>query len=550
MSLNLKRNFWLIIVFIAVIVACWALGSTRIIAYNFGNGRDIKVKSKNYDNSVDLFDDSVVHEITIGLSQEDYDRMVKTYQETGEKDYVRTYVVIDGVTIPDVGVRLKGNLSLRQTLGGGMGNNPGGMPLQRVNNNDNNIGQPPEMARPRNIEFLANLDFPDNWESLTKEEQDAFMQAHLGERPTSTRKSTSTGEERKNMIMPGVVPSMAGGGGNPPYLLKFDEFVPGQTYENFAEVAIRIGSDASLLAEPTAYAIHKYFGQVVPETAYAVVAAAQNKPSLYVICEHLDEQYVKKYFPQTDGILYKAGNFVGFEYKGDDPSLYLGIFEQKTKVNRDDLAPLIRFLKFVASSTDEEFASQLPQWLDIDSFTTMMALDDLLANNDSFSGMGSNYYLFYDKTNEKFRFLSWDMNLAMGGMGRRRQPNDNEPELNAEEERQRQILEEWLKEGGFNEADDTEVRANMPPGGGFNRGSSRNILKDRFMANEAFAQMYNEKYEVLKQEIFGQEWIVDKINQLASTFTSYNSRHQIVDQTAYNSGVEKIKNFVGTINSQ
>jgi len=550
MSLNIRRHFWLIIIFIAVIVVCWVFGSTRIIAYNFDGGRDIKVKGKNYDNSIYLFDNSVVHEITIGLSQEDYDRMVKTYQETGEKDYFKTYVVIDGVTIPDVGIRLKGNLSLRQTLGGGGGNNPRDIAAPAVNNR--NIDQPPEMVRPRNMGFMANVDFPDNWESMTKEEQDTFMRAHLAEQPTSTTSTVATRDGQKNMMMQngGVFPSMARGGGNPPYLIKFDEFIPGQTYENFAEVAVRVGSDVSLLAEPVALAIHKHFGEIVPEAAYAVATVAHNDPSLYVICEHLDELYVEKYFPQTDGILYKAGNFVGFEYKGDDLSLYSGIYEQKTKVNHDDLAPLIRFLKFVASSTDEEFASQLPEWLDIDSFTTMMALNDLLANNDSFSGMGSNYYLFYDQNSQKFRFLSWDMNLAMGGMGRGGQPNGNKLELSAKEERQWQIMEEWLKEGGFNETNDMAERPNMPPGGDFNRGSSKNILKDRFMANKEFAQMYNEKYETLQQDIFGQEWVLEKIDQLASVFASYNTKHQIVDQAAYNSGVEKIKNFVGTINSQ
>jgi len=44
--------------------------------------------------------------------------------------------------------------------------------------------------------------------------------------------------------------------------------------------------------------------------------------------------------------------------------------------------------------------------------------------------------------------------------------------------------------------------------------------------------------------------VLEKIDQLASVFASYNTKHQIVDQAAYNSGVEKIKNFVGTINSQ
>jgi spore coat protein CotH len=60
-----------------------------------------------------LFDSSEVHSIAVEYDQDDYDAMIDTYLETGEKDWITATVTIDGTTIEDVGLKLKGNSTLR-----------------------------------------------------------------------------------------------------------------------------------------------------------------------------------------------------------------------------------------------------------------------------------------------------------------------------------------------------------------------------------------------------------------------------------------------------
>ena len=72
-----------------------------------------------------LFDSSVVHEVTLSFEQTDYDAMIETLAETGEKEWIEVTVTIDGVTYERAGARLKGNSSLAGLAGGG----PGGLPL-------------------------------------------------------------------------------------------------------------------------------------------------------------------------------------------------------------------------------------------------------------------------------------------------------------------------------------------------------------------------------------------------------------------------------------
>jgi len=60
-----------------------------------------------------VFDASLVHDISVEFDQADYDAMVATFDESGEKEWISASVTIDGTTFEDVGLRLKGNSSLR-----------------------------------------------------------------------------------------------------------------------------------------------------------------------------------------------------------------------------------------------------------------------------------------------------------------------------------------------------------------------------------------------------------------------------------------------------
>jgi len=551
MNIVFRRNYWILAFAGVVCVALLLIGSTRIISYNFEGGSVAKIEGKDYNNETYLFDTQEVHEVEIGLSKEDYETMVTTYQETSEKDYFRTYVTIDGVTIPDVGIRLKGNLTLMQTLGGsgngaggpggpgGGGGAAGGVAVDGARERPQGGMQGGMMQNFGEIDFdtvdleefelPSFMEYPEDWAERTEEEKRESLKALF----ENIQMPGNGGKE--GMPMGGL-----GGasGDNPPYLIKFDEFIDGQTYEGFTEIAIRLGSDESLLGEPVAFALHEAMGQIVPETAYAVVAVADNEDSLYVIAEQPDSKYVEKHFPDEDGVLYKAGNFVGFEYKGDDPTLYSEIYEQKTDKGDGDFSPLIKFLKFVSEASDEEFEDQLSDWLDIDSMVRMMILDDLLQNQDSFNGMGSNYYLFYSKTTGIFTILSWDQNLAMGGMGGMMGgKNDLEEAGQADGVggARQNVMNEWLKEGGFG--------AQEGDGEGRGMGNSSNVLKTRFMANEKFKSFYDQEYERIKNIIFNEGLGAQIVEQFSAPFIEYNKTNGIVDTDKYMEQVESKKGF-------
>ena len=60
----------------------------------------------------------MLHDIAVEVDDAAVAAMIDTYQETGDKDWIEATVTIDGATFEQVGLRLKGNSSLRGVADG------------------------------------------------------------------------------------------------------------------------------------------------------------------------------------------------------------------------------------------------------------------------------------------------------------------------------------------------------------------------------------------------------------------------------------------------
>ena len=460
MNLTLKRHYKLILLFFAIIISILVfLSNTMIIAYTTGNNIDPTTENA-IENDIYLFDNSVFHEIEVNISWDDYTSLIQTYEETSLKEYFKTDIIIDGVLVEDVGIRLKGQLTLQQTFGG-------------------------------------------------------------------------FSEIEKMQL---------------PFLVKFDEYVERQSYQGITELAIRIGSSEALLEEPLALYAYEIGGATVPESAYASVKVSDLNSKYYVICQNIEESYLAKNFNDSEGILYKAGNFVDLTYKGDDQTEYMEDFEQKTQINENDFAQLIEFLEFINKSTDKEFEEELDEWVYVNSLITMMVMEDLTENSDSFSGMNSNYYFYYSSIEKKFIMLPWDLNLAFGammGQGDMQKGGEFENILGGinrtEFEQARNFAGMAIQ--NFNQENFQRVkRENMPEGGVGRNGN--NVLKERFFASEKFSQMYEEKYIEISDAVYCNNLLLEKLETISEAFTNYNVENNLLNQESYDKAVQEMKNYI------
>lgn len=519
MSLTFKRHYRLLFIF-ALFTGSLALviGDERIIAYATSptsqgaaftsTSRIAESNTFSIKNEIALLDESLVHAIQVLISDEAYNQMLTTYKQTGQKEYVQADVIIDGVRINDVGIRLKGNATLRAAIGGGQ---PGFGRQGEAGGQRMGIHPPMEGA-------------PGN------RGQQPFVNAPRNQAP---------GDENLPVPPIGFEPGQAQGGLQPgfapqgmdlddgdhliPYMLKFDKFVLGQTYQGYSLLAIRtagVRSDASLLPEPVTNAMARLVGIPATDTAYTSFQINDEPEKLYVISEVIDTNYLAKYFPGTTGVLYKAELGSSLQYMGENPSAYAQSFTQQTRVNDADLGPLIAFMRFLEEADETRFEAELDDYLDTGSFAAYLALNNLLVNIDSIAGMNNNYYLYYNEIDGRFYILMWDANESLGGLSQGTQTANYD-------------IYYASSQDGFPRPFGTGG-----PGGG------QNTLTQRFLANETFKAYYKNKLELLYQEIFVSGAIFAQINTYSALVQETSTEPGLITAQEYQAAVTSVQSFI------
>ena len=305
---------------------------------------------------------------------------------------------------------------------------------------------------------------------------------------------------RTTRNVPGSIPG--GEGDKLPLMVKFDEFVDGQSYQGYTRLAIRtygIASDEALLHEPVTNAVVRAIGLPATRTAYAGLQMNDAAEELYVLSEVIDESYLARHFANADGVLYKAEVGSNLNYQGEDPSAYDRSFTQQTRVNDADLAPLIAFMRFIDQADDTPFESDLPKYLDVDSFATYLAVSALLVNTDSMIGMNNNYYLYYDEVTGQFTLLMWDANESLS------------------------------KLGGSATFDISLTNIQSGVGGRGGMGGGQNALLTRFMASDRFRALYEEKLRLVYQEAFVGGAMTETVERYSTLIHSVNDERDLVD---------------------
>jgi spore coat protein CotH len=383
-----------------------------------------------------LFDSSVVHTISVSFAQEDYDAMIETYKSSGVKDWIEAAVTVDGTTYQNVGIRLKGNSSIRGLKDGRTGG-PGG-----------NVSA----AVPEGL----------------------------------------------------------------PWLIRLDKNVDGQNHNGITDLAVRSNNWKTSLNEAVSLELLEMAG-LASQKAIAVSFTVNGGDAvLRLATENPEDVWMAEHFSSC-GALYKAESTGDYSYRGDDPDAYAEVFDQEAGKDNADLTPLIQFLDFINSADDATFGNTLAQRLDIRSFATYLAMEELIGNFDDIDGPGNNSYLYYDPTTGSFTVVPWDHNLAFGGMG-----------------------------GGDSRgaAGDVPGEAQGPQGGAHGPQGKSNILAQRFHANAEFEALYQERLTELKTQLYASEAAADVLDKWVTLLKTQAS--DLVDATTIDTEAAKISAYFST----
>ena len=311
-----------------------------------------------------------------------------------------------------------------------------------------------------------------------------------------------------------------------PWLVKMDKFVDGQDHKGLEEFVIRSNNTSTSLNEAVALELLDLAGLASQDAIATAFSINGSDAVLRLVVEHLDDEWMKENF-DSSGALYKAESTGDYSYRGDDPNAYEDVFDQEAGKDNADLRPLIAFLKFINESDDTLFESDLPKLLDVDSFASYLAMQDLLNNFDDIDGPGNNSYLYYDTVIEQFTIVPWDYNLAFGTLGGGGAGGGFGGGMGG---MPGQFPDgEFTPPDGFTPPSPGQLPNGQPPigggvgaGGGFGGGmggapgefptdggapggfgGGSNILVQRFLATEQWSALYDHKLVSLRQSLYG-----------------------------------------------
>jgi hypothetical protein len=182
--------------------------------------------------------------------------------------------------------------------------------------------------------------------------------------------------------------------------------------------------DPTLMREDMSYAIFREAGVPASRTAYAEMTF--NVPGLhesapggfYVLIENVNKQFLKRVLPPGTGLLMKPeGVRGGISSLGNNWAAYVASYRPDREATPHEQQRVMEFANLVSQSDTRLFHEKIGSYLDVDAFLRFIAVNVIIQNNDSYLSGNHNYFVYLDPKDDKFRFIPWDMDLAMAGRG-------------------------------------------------------------------------------------------------------------------------------------
>ncbi|APO46039.1 spore coat protein CotH [Paenibacillus xylanexedens] len=391
--------------FIGVAVLCTAM-LTACSSTNEGNGEsesnstekeqtttDNQSKTENTAQTVgyaDQINKTEVMSISIDVDEEAWKKMLDT---ATEEQYISANITINGTTIENVGIRPKGNSSLRQVAGDDT--------TDRYSFKikfDEYVKDQTWMGLDK---LVVNNMISDN--SYMKEYLSYDIMSYIGvDAPLFAFSDISVNGETWGLYL--AVEDIDSG-----YLARAKNDV-GELYKPNNDDNMGPGGMGGPEGNPFAQG----YGDMQPPNEGMAPPDGASPPDMNSGtgedgANTLPEAGMKG--NRGPGGMDGSGNGVSLVYTDDESSSYSAIFDNaETKTTEEDHQRVIESLKNLSTGTE------LEKYVDVDEVLRYFAAHTVVVNMDSYtSGMGHNYYLY--ENDGQISMLPWDYNMAFGGFG-------------------------------------------------------------------------------------------------------------------------------------
>jgi spore coat protein H len=181
-------------------------------------------------------------------------------------------------------------------------------------------------------------------------------------------------------------------------------------------------TDAGWMNEVLAYRLYRDAGALAPRTTYAQVYVTVEGQSekqylgLYSVSENVDDNFFDARFDTKKGAIFKPSTQELFTDWGTDWEVYNQSYDPKTDLTDAQKRRVMALGRLVSRATDEEFAEQIGDYVDLDDFARYFAVLVWLANHDSLLQNGQNFYTYLHPDTHRMHFIAWDQDFSFGNV--------------------------------------------------------------------------------------------------------------------------------------
>lgn len=210
-----------------------------------------------------------------------------------------------------------------------------------------------------------------------------------------------------------------GGGNKKSIKLKFNEFVSGQKLDGLKKINLNNNfNDPTLMREKLFLDMLQRNGVPAPKCAYARVYLNGVYWGLYTMVDHVDKVFLLTHFNDKTGNLYKGDKDPGLPCADlsfhQDPWEYRNCYTRETNEISDDWSDLEELIYVINHAPLSNYSDALNPILNASSFINAWAANIAFVNVDSYVETGHNYYIYHNPRNDKFEWITWDVNEAFG----------------------------------------------------------------------------------------------------------------------------------------
>lgn len=207
-------------------------------------------------------------------------------------------------------------------------------------------------------------------------------------------------------------------GTKPGLRVDFNLYTRDQTLLGLTSVVLRNNTqDPSSLHERLSMQLFSSMGLPASRTAHTKLIVNDEYVGLYLIVESVDRRFLSRHFGEDGGYLYKYewNSPYYFDYKGADTAAYTpSPFQPETHERDPDPKPLVDMIRAINDTSDTDFPSVIARHVDIRTFVTHVAVENVLADNDGILGYAgmNNFYLYRFQASGISTFIPWDKSEA------------------------------------------------------------------------------------------------------------------------------------------